>query len=56
VPVLEHGAKRLSQSGVILDYLVSIFRSFGWNNDDERREVMRRRRVRAVDHRRDDVR
>jgi glutathione S-transferase len=31
VPVLEHGAKRLSQSGVILDYLVSIFRSFGWN-------------------------
>jgi glutathione S-transferase len=41
VPVLEHGAKRLSQSGVILDYLVSIFRSFGWNNDDERREVMR---------------
>jgi len=41
VPVLEHGAKRLSQSGVILDYLVSVFRRFGWNNDDERREILR---------------
>jgi glutathione S-transferase len=41
VPVLEHGAKRLSQSGVILDYLVSIFGKFGWNNDEQRREVLR---------------
>jgi glutathione S-transferase len=41
VPVLEHRGKRLSQSGVILDYLASFFKKFGWKNDDERREVLR---------------
>jgi glutathione S-transferase len=41
VPVLEHGATRLSQSGVILDYLVSVFKKFGWANENERREILR---------------
>ena len=41
VPVLEHGERRLSQSGVILDYLATHFGRFGWNDDDERREVLR---------------
>ena len=41
VPVLEHGAKRLSQSGVILDYLCSHFRKFGWQDETERREILR---------------
>jgi glutathione S-transferase len=41
VPVLEHDGKRLSQTGVILDYLVSIFRKFGWDSEDERREILR---------------
>jgi glutathione S-transferase len=40
-PVLEHGERRLSQSGVILDYLATRFRRFGWENEDERREVLR---------------
>jgi glutathione S-transferase len=40
-PVLEHGERRLSQSGVILDYLVSRFQRLGWANEDERREVLR---------------
>src|SRR5688500_2468807 len=40
-PVLEFGGKRLSQSGVILDYLSEVFGKFRWNNDDERREVYR---------------
>jgi glutathione S-transferase len=41
VPVLEHRGKRLSQSGVILDYLVSVFNRFGWKDEDERREILR---------------
>ena len=41
VPVLEHRGKRLTQSGVILDYLVEQFGRFGWKDDDERREVLR---------------
>lgn len=41
VPVLEHGATRLTQSGVILDYLSQHFGRFGWSGDDERREVLR---------------
>ena len=41
VPVLEHRGRRLSQSGVILDYLVSIFGKFGWSNEDERRGILR---------------
>ncbi len=41
VPVLEHGALRLSQSGVILDYLSEQTGRFGAENDDERREIWR---------------
>jgi glutathione S-transferase len=40
-PVLEHGKLRLSQSGVILDYLVERFGRYGWLDDVERREVLR---------------
>lgn len=40
-PVLEHRGKRLSQSGVILDYLTGTLGRFGWNTDDERREILR---------------
>ena len=40
-PVLEHRGKRLSQSGVILDYLSSHFGKFGWSSDAERREIFR---------------
>lgn len=41
VPVLEHRGRRLSQSGVILDYLVAQFGRYGWKDEDERREVLR---------------
>ena len=41
VPVLLHGEKTLSQSGVILDYLAEITGKFGPENDDERREILR---------------
>jgi glutathione S-transferase len=41
VPVLEHGERRVSQSGVILDYLAQSLGKFGARNDDERREVLR---------------
>jgi len=41
VPVLEHRGRRLTQSGVILDYLVSTFGKFGGATDDERREILR---------------
>lgn len=41
VPVLEHDGKRLSQSGVILDYLAEVTGKFGATNADERREVWR---------------
>jgi glutathione S-transferase len=40
-PVLEHQGKRLTQSGVILDYLAEITGKFGWQNSDERREIYR---------------
>ena len=40
-PVLAHGDKRLSQSGVILDYLAELTRKFGAKSDDERREIWR---------------
>jgi glutathione S-transferase len=41
VPVLEHEGQRLSQSGVILDYLVGRFGQYGWKDDEERREILR---------------
>lgn len=41
VPVLEHGARRLAQSGVILHYLADQFGRFGGKDDDERREILR---------------
>jgi glutathione S-transferase len=40
-PVLEHRGLRLTQSAVILDYLVGHFGQFGWDNEDERREILR---------------
>jgi glutathione S-transferase len=40
-PVLEHGALRLSQSGVILDYLAERFGKFGAKDAAERREIFR---------------
>ena len=40
VPVLEHGGLRLSQSGVILDYLAAQFPQFGPSNEEERRYVV----------------
>ena len=41
VPVLLHGAKSLTQSGVILDYLAEQARKYGPKSDDERREILR---------------
>jgi len=41
VPVLEHGKLRLTQSGVILDYLVERFGRYGWNDNAERRDILR---------------
>jgi glutathione S-transferase len=41
VPVLEHGDLRLSQSGVILDYLARRFERFGGRDEAEQREILR---------------
>ncbi len=41
VPVLLHGERKLSQSGVILDYLAEQTRKFGPKSEDERREILR---------------
>jgi glutathione S-transferase len=41
VPVLEHEGRRLSQSGVILDYLATTLGRFGAADDAERREILR---------------
>jgi glutathione S-transferase len=41
VPVLQHGDLRLSQSGVILDYLAAQFAQFAPTTEDERRENLR---------------
>lgn len=41
VPVLEHRGRRLSQSGVILDYLAHTLGRFDWDTDEDRREVLR---------------
>ena len=40
-PVLEHDGRKLTQSGVILDYLAEVTRKFGPKSDDERREIWR---------------
>jgi glutathione S-transferase len=40
-PVLEHGGKRLTQSGVILDYLTETLGRFGPETPEERREILR---------------
>ena len=41
VPLLEHAGRRLSQSGVILDYLAASTGRFGGDDDDQRREILR---------------
>ncbi|MEO8676087.1 MAG: glutathione S-transferase [Casimicrobiaceae bacterium] len=41
VPLLEHKGQRLSQSGVILDYLAGSLGEFGPAGDTERREILR---------------
>ncbi|MEZ5774205.1 MAG: glutathione S-transferase [Hyphomicrobiaceae bacterium] len=41
VPVLEHKGLKLSQSGIILDYLTGELQRFGWRSEAERREVWR---------------
>jgi glutathione S-transferase len=41
VPVLEHRGLKLTQSGVILDYLAQRFTAFGPRDDAERREILR---------------
>lgn len=41
VPVLVHGERRLTQTGVMLEYLAGNFGKFGWDNDDERYEILR---------------
>jgi glutathione S-transferase len=41
VPVLTHGTRKLTQSGVILDYLAEVSRKYGPKSDDERREILR---------------
>src|SRR5688572_29442112 len=40
-PVLEHGDRRLSQSGVILTYLSRRFGKFGPESEDEELEILR---------------
>ena len=41
VPVLEHGQRRIAQSGVILEYLSGALGRYGATDDDERREILR---------------
>jgi glutathione S-transferase len=41
VPVLEHAGKKLTQSGVILDYLAARFGKYGGRTDDEKHEILR---------------
>lgn len=41
VPVLEHGERRVSQSGVILDYLAERYPDLAPRSEEERREVLR---------------
>jgi len=41
IPVLEHKGLKISQSGVILDYLAGATGQFGVRNDDEKRDIWR---------------
>ena len=41
VPVLEHVGGKLTQSGVILDFLAERFGRFGWEDNDQRRDILR---------------
>ena len=41
VPVLETDEGMLTQSAVIMDYLVEKFGKFGWSTENERREILR---------------
>jgi glutathione S-transferase len=41
VPVLDDGARRLTQSGAILSHLAAKHRGYGGDSDDERLEVLR---------------
>jgi glutathione S-transferase len=41
IPVLEHGAKRISQSGAILTYLAEKTGRFGSHDEDEKLEILR---------------
>lgn len=40
-PILEHGRKRLSQSGVILHYLAAQYGRFGGGSEEEKLEILR---------------
>jgi len=41
VPVLQHRGQKLTQSGIILDYLADRFGRFGGNSPEEKREIWR---------------
>ncbi len=41
IPVLRHGEIRLTQSAVILEYLSQQLGTFGWESEEERREILR---------------
>ncbi|KZK91590.1 Disulfide-bond oxidoreductase YfcG [Pseudovibrio sp. Ad46] len=41
IPVLIHGETRLTQSAVILEYLSQQLGTFGWESEEERREILR---------------